>query len=273
MSIEDYNLEKLESGAFLEVFKGTKKGTQDCFIVMKLIKDADNKDIVDTLSEGLEVLKDINHPNIIKLLEIKQESKFLYLICEYYNGRDLAFYLKEKKSPLSEEVVQHIMKQLINAIKYLHEKKIVHRNIKPENIFIDYSSEKDLSEKNLLNSKIILGGFDVSTHLKQDQLLDLFVATKNYISPEILKRKYNEKVDIWSLGIAFCELLLGKIPFYQSGENKNKINYDLFKTLSKEARAFIYCMLQVDPNNRKTAEELLKQDFLVKNIKEFNYTI
>ena len=68
MSLEDYNLEKLESGAFLEVFKGTKKGTQDCFIVMKLIKDADNKDIVDTLSEGLEVLKDINHPNIIKLL-------------------------------------------------------------------------------------------------------------------------------------------------------------------------------------------------------------
>ena len=274
MSIEDYNLEKLESGTFLEVFKGTKKGSQDCFIVMKLTRDVVNKDIEDIFFEGLEVLKDINHPNIIKLLEIKQESKFLYLICEYYNGGDLAFYLKEKKSPLSEEVVQHIMKQLINAIKYLHEKKIVHRDIKPENIFINYASEKDLSEKNLLNSKIILGGFGVSTHLKQDQLLDLLVGTKRYMSPEIEKgSSYNEKVDIWSLGIAFCELLLGKIPFYQSGGNKNKINYDLFKALSKEARAFIDCMLQVDPNNRKTAEELLKQDFLAKNIKEFNYTI
>ena len=273
MSIEDYNLEKLGSGSFSQAFKGTKKGSQDCFFVMKINKDVHDKVVEDTLSEGLEVLKDINHPNIIKLLEIKQESKFLYLICEYYNGGDLAFYLKEKKSPLSEEVVQHIMKQLINAIKYLHEKKIVHRDIKPENIFINYASEKDLSEKNLLNSKIILGGFDVSTHLKQNQLLDLFVGTKGYISPEIEKGSYNEKVDIWSLGIVFTELLLGKKPFYPSGENKNKINYDLFKILSKEARAFIDCMLQEDPNNRKTAEELLKQDFLVKNIKDFNYTI
>ena len=75
MSIEDYNLEKLESGTFLEVFKGTKKGSQDCFFVMKLNKDVHDKVVEDKLSEGLEVLKDINHPNIIKLLEIKQQSK------------------------------------------------------------------------------------------------------------------------------------------------------------------------------------------------------
>ena len=72
---------------------------------MKLTRDVVNKDIEDIFFEGLEVLKDINHPNIIKLLEIIEEPKFRYLICEYYNGRDLAFYLKEKKSPLSEEVV------------------------------------------------------------------------------------------------------------------------------------------------------------------------
>ena len=90
------------------------------------------------------------------------------------------------------------------------------------------------------------------------------------MAPEISKKmEYNEKVEVWSLGVIFCELLIGKLPFAQ----EHKINYDLFKNLSKEARSFIDCMLQEDPNKRKTAEELLTQDFIVKNIKDFHKNI
>ena len=90
------------------------------------------------------------------------------------------------------------------------------------------------------------------------------------MAPEIYNDiEYNEKVDIWSLGVIFCELLIGKSPF----AHERKINYDLFKNLSKEARSFIDCMLQEDPNKRKTADELLMQDFIFKNIKDFHKNI
>ena len=90
------------------------------------------------------------------------------------------------------------------------------------------------------------------------------------MAPEISKNmKYNEKADIWSLGVIFCELLIGKSPF----AHEHKINHDLIKNLSKEARSFIDCMLQEDPNKRKTVEELLTQDFIVKNIKDINKNI
>ena len=254
MLFEDYKLEIIGKRGFSEIFKGTKEGSQDCFIVKILKKDYRSEVAFNVIVEGLQVLKDVNHSNIIKLLEIKEDSNYYYCICEYFYGENFFDYLKKRESKiLSEEIVQYIMKQLISAIKYLHDKKIVHRNIKPSTIYINYGTKNDLLDKNILNSKIILAGFEVSTHLKKGESLNLPLGTKNYMAPEILKKmEYNEKVDIWSLGVIFC---------------------DLIKNLSKEASSFIDCMLQEDPNKRKTAEELLEQDFIVKDIKDFHKNI
>ena len=85
-----------------------------------------------------------------------------------------------------------------------------------------------------------------------------------YIAPEIRANKiYEEKVDIWSLGITCYELLFAKYPFISN--NKDNIDYDSLKTLSKEAKSFIECMLQKDPKKRISAEELKKHEFLIKN--------
>ena len=189
MSFEDYKLETIGKRGFSEIFKGTKEGSQDCFIVKRLKKDYGSEVAFNVIVEGLQVLKDVNHSNIIKLLEIKEDSNYYYCICDYFYGKDLFDYLKERESKiLSEEIVQYIMKQLISAIKYLHDKKIVHRNIKPSTIYINYGTKNDLLDKNILNSKIALAGFEVSTHFEKGESLNLYVGTKNYMAPEISKK-------------------------------------------------------------------------------------
>ena len=136
MLFEDYKLEIIGKRGFSEIFKGIKEGSRDCFIVKRLKKDYLFEGAFNVIVEGLQALKDVNHSNIIKLLEIKEDSNYYYCICEYFYGKDLFDYLKERESKiLSEEIVQYIMKQLISAIKYLHDKKIVHRNIKPSILY------------------------------------------------------------------------------------------------------------------------------------------
>ena len=140
MLFEDYKLEIIGKRGFSEIFKGIKEGSRDCFIVKRLKKSCRCKDILNNIiDQGLQALKDVNHSNIIKLLEIKEDSNYYYCICEYFYGENFFDYLKKRESKiLSEEIVQYIMKQLISAIKYLHDKKIVHRNIKPSTLYFSF---------------------------------------------------------------------------------------------------------------------------------------
>ena len=182
MILDDYKLiEKINTLNFITIWKATKEGSNDFYSGYEMKKNYDdyNQEINELLKEGREVFKDIHHPYILKLLDIKENPEYYFLIFEYINGGNMDDYLKnnikEIGQPLSEEIVQYIMKQLVDAIKYLHDKKIVHRDIKPSNILIKYDSEEDLLNKNILKSKIILTGFDISTNLKKGDTLDIFV--------------------------------------------------------------------------------------------------
>ena len=258
-----------------EKFKARKKGSQEYYIVSRLKKHFKyDRALNEVIQISLPLIKVINHPNILQLIDFMEDSDYYYSIYEYCEGGSLENYLeflKENNKTLNEEEVQHIMKQLVEAVKYLHNKKIVHRDIKPRHLLIKYDSEEDLKKKNILKAKMKLTGFTISDQVKKGESLYLVAGTQAYMAPEIYGYKvYNEKVDIWSLGVIFSELLSCNIKFnpkkpdyYHEGQN--------FSNLSKEANSFIQCMLRFEPEKRKGADELSKHDFLIKEVKNFSF--
>ena len=262
------NLQK-EEGLF-SIYKAIKKENQNIYTIIRYLKDNfTHIKEYERLKEKIGIMKDLNHPNIIKFIDFKENEESYNYIYEYYSDDNMIDYtlnyLIENIEPLSEEIVQYIMKQVVSAVKYLHDKKIVHREITLTNLFIKYNSEEDLLNKNILNSKIILGGFYVSTHLKKGNNLDDTVGTLSFMPPEMISDngEYNEKTDIWNLGICCFVLLYGKYP-YKTHNFKNRKKYDLKNPLSKEAISFIDSMLEIDPNKRLSAFELSKHAFLNK---------
>ena len=143
MLVDDLTLIKpLGKGVFGEVFLTSKQGTSTKYATKKLDKSKymNNSKAKKYLDNEISILKSINHPNIVKLIEIKDTSKYCYIVTEFCNGGSLSNclekYQEKNNVAFPEEIVQYIMKQVINAVKYLHQKKIMHRNLKFTNILI-----------------------------------------------------------------------------------------------------------------------------------------
>ena len=207
---------------------------------------------------------------------------------EYCNGGDLSKclkkYIKINKKPFSEEIVQYLMRQIITGLRLLHSKKILHRDLKLDNILINFNSEKDKSSMNLLKSTVKISDFGFSKILKDplSPMTNTIIGTPIYMCPSMLAAMasgsenpgYNQKADIWSLGVLCYEMLIGECPFIANDiqELYNKIkqgDYSIPTSLSREAADFIGKMLLKDQDKRLSCDELLKHDFLNKNINEF----
>ena len=291
MEIDDYTLIKsLGKGSTGEAFLGSKKGSTEKYLIKKYDKSFLNSEHKKYFDNEISILKDISHPNIIKLYEVKEKENEIYVVSEYYNGGDLnkflEDYLKEKKEPLSEEKVQHIMRQLIDAVKYLHDKRIMHRDLKCENILLNYEDEKSRENKDIMKATIKIIDFGFARYLKEGELASTILGSPLHISPYILnglihfeknknnKIGYDEKEEIWTLGTICYELLTGEILFNAEDMdglviNVNKGDYYLPLTLSKEAVSFLNSMLQYESEKRLSAAQLSKHSFLKKNVSEF----
>ncbi len=269
MFLDKYKIEQIAQSNMCVVYKAQLKDSTNYSIIKKIF----TKNIsMEWINDFIKIIKDINHPNIVKLIDISENDlpNILYIKNEFCNGGSILDYLKQNNKSFTEEEVQYIMKQAILAVKYLHDKKIINRNIITKHLLLNYNSDEDLSKKNILKAKIKLNNFSFSTYYKKGNLLNEKLGNMNYTAPEIMFNKYNEKADIWSLGIICCELLAGSLPY--SGINLYKtgnIDYFLPTTLSQETVSFINCMLQYDPQTRKSTHELLKHEFLNKNVKDF----
>ena len=231
----------------------------------------------------ISILKDVNHPNIIKLIDIKESLENVYIIIEYCNGGTLEEYL-DKYKKLSEEIVQYIMKQVIEAFKYLFNKKIMHRHLHLDNILIDYEDEND-KNNNIMKGRIKIIDFGFARYLKKGELAKSILGSPIYDSPIIIKKinrepahkeiGYDEKEDIWGLGIICYMLLIGQPTFdyvniKEFSDKINKGDFFVPTTLSKESISFLNCMLQFDSKKRLNLDKLYKHKFLRKNVNEFN---
>ena len=176
------------------------------------------------------------------------------------------------------------MRQIITGLRFLHSKNILHRDLKLDNILINFTSEKDKSSLNLLKSAVKISDFGFSKILKDplSPMTFTIIGTPIYMCPSMLAAMvngndnpgYNQKADIWSLGVLCYEMLVGDCPFMgedlQDLYNKiKKGEYSIPNSLSREAADFIGKMLIKDENRRFSCDELLKHDFLNKNVSEF----
>jgi serine/threonine protein kinase len=291
MQVDDLILTKsLGKGAFGEVFLTQKKGCKEILATKRLDRAFSEKpENIKRLANEITLLKKINHPNIVRLIDLKKTKTHCYIVMEYCNGGDLSGCLKKYKAahrrPFSEEIVQYIMRQVVSGLSFLHSNKIIHRDLKLDNILVTFKSENDKNSLNMMKAIVKLIDFGFATTLKSSKanLTYTVLGTPTNMDPRLLQNiethtrnetGYDDKVDIWSLGTLCYEMLVGHMAF--SGSSMQELcqkvkqgTYTLPTNLSEEVVSFINAMLQKDPKKRLSANELLKHDFLVKNVKNF----
>ena len=249
----------LGEGSFASVYKVQNKYT-DSICAMKIIKkspNCSNEDDKEILNE-INILRTMDHPGILKIFEFYSNKESYSIVTELCPGGEL-FEQIIHKGPFKEKYTAYVMYQLFSAINYCHKMHIVHRDLKPENILI---VSKDQNNYPLVK----ICDFGTSTIFEKGAVQKKLVGSSYYIAPEVLKKHYNEKCDIWSLGVIMYILLSARPPF--GGRDDEAImervaigKYDLesppFDRISKSALDLIRKLLNMDVNQRITAEEAL----------------
>ena len=292
--VDDLILERrIGKGSYGEVYLTLIKGdkTMTYFATKKLDrKEIEGTETLKYLKNELQILEVLDHPNIVQFQTLKKTKKHYYILMEYCNGGDLGEalekYQKKYKKPFSEEIVQHLMRQIIDAFKYIHSKKIIHRDIKLENILLNYESKRDRENLDLMKAQVKIIDFGFSCYISKTGLLYSTIGSPINMDPIILKKLnskskkdrelgYDQKADIWSIGTICYEMLIGKSAFDADDMEDlvKKIEdgtYTVPTNLSKEVVSFLNGMLQYDSNIRLSSNELSKHPFLTKEIKDFH---
>ncbi len=217
----------------------------------------------------INIMSKMDHPNIIKLYEVFEDKRYVYLIMEECSGGELFDKIIDKlqhDSIFTEREAAKIFKQIISAVAYCHKEGICHRDLKPENLLLVNNSDDS-------PVKVIdfgLSNIFIDTNSGQHQKMTTKVGTAYYVSPEVLAGDYDEKCDIWSAGVILYILLCGDPPF--NGPNDNEIyrkikqkkftfSNPIWKNVSDQAKELISIMLS-EPNKRPSAEDIFQNKWV-----------
>jgi calcium-dependent protein kinase len=262
-------LTKLGKGSFGTVFKVLHLSTGLIRAMKQIKRDSlQYQDDDQKFLKEIEILIHCEHPNIIKIFEYFSDDYNYYLITEYISGGELYETIITWKN-FDEEKAFYLMTQILSAINYLHSKGIVHRDIKPENMLVE--NKVNNNNKEMLNIKLI--DFGTSNYVNESKKFTLKVGSPYYIAPEVIKKSYDNKCDIWSCGVILYILLVGFPPF------KGNTQKDLLNNISKgkysvetpewvkvsiEAKELVKRMLELEPTKRISAEEALNHRWMMK---------
>lgn len=254
----------LGNGTFGKVRLYRDKFCKDMKFAIKTIKkEGISSYLRDCIIEEVNILHELDHPNIVKYYETYEDDFYINLIMEYLSGEDLFKVISMKKyNNYSEKDAAEIMTYIFKALSFIHNKKIVHRDIKPENILFgvpgDYQTLK-------------LIDFGLSTHTLSK--IGKSVGSPYYMAPEIIDGSYTFKTDIWSVGVILYVLMTGKYPFNANSQEEiftkiKKIPYDM-KSLnsspcSKEAKDLISKLLVKEESERLSIDDALEHAWFKK---------
>ncbi|ODM20502.1 Serine kinase ark1 [Aspergillus cristatus] len=208
----------------------------------------------------IEIQSNLRHPNVLRLYGHFHDSKRIFLILEFAGRGELYKHLR-KEHRFPEWKAAHYIAQMAAALKYLHKKHVMHRDIKPENILVGIHGEIKISD------------FGWSVHAPNNRRQTM-CGTLDYLPPEMLKpgsqdNYYNEKVDLWSLGVLTYEFLVGEAPFedtpVMTQRRIARADMNVPSFVSPEAKDLIKRLLVLDPEKRITLDEIQRHPWIVKH--------
>ncbi|XP_031682994.1 serine/threonine-protein kinase BRSK2 isoform X1 [Oncorhynchus mykiss] len=203
----------------------------------------------------IAILKLIEHPHVLKLHDVYENNKYLYLVLEHVSGGELFDYLV-KKGRLTPKEARKFFRQIISALDFCHSHSICHRDLKPENLLLD--------EKN----NIRIADFGMASLQVGDSLLETSCGSPHYACPEVIRgEKYDgRRADVWSCGVILFALLVGALPFDHDNLRQllEKVKSGVFHMphfIPPDCQALLKGMIQVNPDKRLTLEAIQKHSW------------
>ncbi|XP_016109721.1 serine/threonine-protein kinase MARK2-like isoform X5 [Sinocyclocheilus grahami] len=247
-------LKTIGKGNFAKV-KLAKHVLTDKEVAVKIIdKTQLNSSSLQKLFREVRIMKVLNHPNIVKLFEVIETDKSLYLVMEYASGGEVFDYLVAH-GRMKEKEARAKFRQIVSAVQYCHQKCIVHRDLKAENLLLDAD----------MNIKIADFGF--SNEFTLGNKLDTFCGSPPYAAPELFQgKKYDgPEVDVWSLGVILYTLVSGSLPF--DGQNLKELRervlrgkYRIPFYMSTDCENLLKKFLILNPTKRGSLEQQIMKD-------------
>ncbi|XP_022661482.1 calcium/calmodulin-dependent protein kinase type 1-like isoform X2 [Varroa destructor] len=251
-------------GAFSQVVLAESRERAGEMLAVKCIDKKALRGKEDSLENEVKVLRKLKHPNIVQLLETYEDKNKVYLVMELVTGGELFDRIVEKGS-YTEQDASHLIKQILEAVDYMHSQGVVHRDLKPENLLY-YSSDED--------SKIMISDFGLSK-MEDSGVMATACGTPGYVAPEVLAQKpYGKAVDVWSMGVIAYILLCGYPPFYDESDAnlfaqiiKGDFEFDspYWDDISESAKDFIRHLICVDVEKRYTCRQALGHPWISGN--------
>ncbi|KAJ3601987.1 hypothetical protein NHX12_029748 [Muraenolepis orangiensis] len=249
---------KMGSGSFSEVFMVREKTTGTLYALKCLKK----KFLANSnLENEVTVLRKIKHEHVVSLEDFYESHTHYYLVMELVSGGELFDRILDR-GMYTEKDASLVVRQVLQAVSYLHDNNIVHRDLKPENLLY-YNMD--------VNAKIMISDFGLSK-MSEHGVMSTACGTPGYVAPEVLAQKpYSKAVDCWSIGVITYILLCGYPPFFEDNQKRlySKImraEYNFHKPfwddISESAKDFIRSMMEKNPENRFTTEQALAHPWI-----------
>jgi calcium-dependent protein kinase len=273
-STDLYDIEPkvLGTGSFGCVRRCVDRFSRQTYAI-KSIRRNENRNV--NVNREIELLEELKHASIIKLVDVFEEEKYYHLVTDLCFGGELYDKIADRVSAgcsdlerfpacFSEHEAAHVLKEILLGVEYMHRQGVVHRDIKPENILF---KSKEVDSPIMIIDFGLARKFDPYLH----GFMSTLAGTLDYIAPEVLQQKYSASCDLWSIGVIAYILLHGSFPFRTPDNICTAIPEDIYifplfwKNASCAARNFIQKLLEVDATKRMSAEEALQHPWLLAN--------
>ncbi|CAK9806871.1 Serine/threonine-protein kinase ULK3 [Anthophora quadrimaculata] len=261
-SVSDYSLlENIGSGSYATVYKAFKKdGCREVVAIKCVDKSSLSKSAIDNIITEIYLLKVLRHEHIVEMRDFFWDEGHIYIVMEYCDGGDLSSFIK-KRHKLPEQICRRFLQQLALALKYLRNNNVCHMDLKPQNLL--------LTRRPQLTLKV--GDFGFAQYLSNSEQKFAIRGSLLYMAPELLsKRKYDARIDLWSIGVIMYECLFGKPPYSSSSfqelvekiKDTRPIELPKGSHVSRECKDLLLSLLRHNPDKRITFDEFFAHEFL-----------